>query len=255
MEGLSGVKTVSTKKDWHALYSCRHPRLYYAAMNETDYGQYQDRFVEFIVPALDEAFGREPDRCVHVVEFGALFGNTTLAYRNGLDWKQTYELVWQHSDDDQKPHTVPALRNMHVTGVDLAASALQYGLERGVFDEIVVQDFNGPLSADLIGRLERCDFLALVMVSSYIKTEALLRICDIFLRDRTKTKVYVFNDVCAYVDRNVTPEVIFHDYKNWTSKTFFNKSRDFTEEESALRHGCKEAWTYTWVVTFAPCPE
>jgi len=98
----------------------------------------------------------------------------------------------------------------------------------------------------------------------------------------------VYNVMMAFDSRNLTPEVLFGHVKvmapthlappdprtcgvalrcgprrarreaggragaaqGWTAKSSFNKHRGFTELEQKGQHGCKEAWTMTYMVTF-----
>ncbi len=234
---------VQTKQHWGNIYIEPTPVPYYTTMTPYDYGHYHDRFLEMFTPILDKNF---PDRAnnLDVVEIGTSYGNTTLAYKCGLDWAGCGK-VW--SDDSI---TLVPTRTVNVTAVDMSSPALTYGLNRGIFDTIVVHDFNAYPPAALVQSLDNADVLVLIMISSYIKTLPLQRLCFNFLADRRKKKVIAYNDTCAFDSRNLSPEALFAGIKNWTTSTHFTKHRNFTESESALRHGCKESWSYTYIVTF-----
>lgn len=235
---------VENKTNWHDIYSGDNPLPYFRTMSQFDYGFFQDRFLEIIVPHLDKVFGKETP--LRTTEIGCLFGNTAMAYKFGLTWAQT-GAFWE--DETAQPTPI---RPMHITGCDLAVGALEYGKRRGVYDETVLQDFNQPLTPSLIQNLGESDLLVLIMISSYIHTPSFLMICLNFLRDRTRRKVITYNDTCAFDTRNWSPEAMFSNLKGWTATSHFVKHRNFTEEERATRHGCTESWSYCWVVTFEP---
>ncbi len=137
----------------------------------------------------------------------------------------------------------------------MSVPALDYGLRRGIFNRVIPLDFNAQvLPQELVTRLVDGKLLVLIMISSYIKTLPLQRLCFNFLGDRSKQKIIAYNDTCAFDSRNLSPECLFAGVKGWRTSTHFTKHRNFTAEESALQHGCKESWSYTYVVTFDPLP-
>jgi len=234
---------VQTKQHWGDIYTYPTPMPYFTTMTPYDYGHYHDRFLEMFSTLLEKQF---PDRSkrLDVVEVGSSYGNTTLGYKCGYDWKTTGE-VWENDNIPLKP-----IRDVNVTAVDMSRPALDYGLNRGIFDTVIVHDFNAYLPTHLVTSLDSADVLVLIMISSYIKTLPFQRLCLHFLGDRQKKKVIAYNDTCAFDSRNLSPEALFAGIKNWTTSTHFNKHRNFTESESAMRHGCKESWSYTYLVTF-----
>lgn len=234
---------VATKQHWGDIYISSTPVPYYDTMTPFDYGHYHDRFLEIVTSTMD-AHHPERDRQLSVVEVGSSYGNTTLAYKCNYNWEQTGQ-VWK---DDSLP--LQPVRDVRVTAVDMSGPALQYGLNRGVFDSILMHDFNRFPPTELVTSLDAADCLVMIMISSYIKTLPLQRLVYNFLGDRSKKKLFFFNDTCAFDTRNLSPEALFAGIKQWTAKSYFNKHRDFTEEERSSRHGCKESWTYTYVVVF-----
>lgn len=244
MSAVDCVLKVETKADWGSIYTESTPVPYFDVMSPVDYGHYHDRFLEIINNILKKQ--NKDNQFLKVVEFGASYGNTTLAYRCGLDWESTGKF-WKNENEIIAP-----IRQMHVTACDMSVPALTYGLRRGVYDRICAQDFNATLDSGLVGDLESSDFLVMIMISSYIKTLSLQRICFNFLGDRSKQKIIAYNDTCAFDSRNLSPECLFAGVKNWTTSTHFNKHRDFTEDERLHQHGCKESWSYTYVVVFEP---
>ncbi|MGI9164527.1 MAG: hypothetical protein ACR2JI_16640 [Mycobacterium sp.] len=236
------IKT-HTKQHWGDIYFAPTPVPFFTAFTPYDYGHYHDRFLEIFSAYLHN---HHPDRteCLKFVEIGASYGNTTLAYKCGYDWSTTGQ-IW--SDD-----TVPLLpmRNVHVTAVDMSAPALRYGQARGIFDDVMVHDFNAHLPEILTAILHDADALVLIMVSSYFEALPFQRLCLNFLGDREKQKTIAYNVSCAFNSQNLSPEHLFAGIKNWTTSTHFTKHRDFTESESALHHGCKESWSYTYLVNF-----
>lgn len=236
------VLQADNKTDWGNIYTEPTPVPYFDVMTPTDYGHYHDRFLEIFDRILKETF--TTDDKLKVVEVGTSYGNTTLAYRCGLNWNQTGEF-WKDESQVLKP-----IRNMHVTALDMSVPALNYGLRRGVFDAIIPHDFNSHLTTEIIQSFEGADVLVSIMISSYIKTLAWQRLFFAFLGDRSKTKIIAYNDTCAFDTRNLSPEVLFAGVRGWSTSTHFTKHRNFTAEESVKQHGCKESWSYTYVVTF-----
>lgn len=235
---------VEKKADWGSIYTDPTPLPYFQVMSPTDYGHYQDRFLEIITNLLKKH--TDEDSLLNVIEIGASYGNTTLAYRCGLNWQQTGKF-WEDESLAMAP-----VRKMRVTALDSSVPALNYGLRRQVFDAVIAHDFNSNLTTELNSLLGEGDLLVLIMISSYIKTLSLQRICFSFLSDRSKQKIIAYNDTCAFDSRNLSPEALFAGVKGWTTSTHFTKHRNFTEEESVHQHGCKESWSYTYVVVFEP---
>ena len=56
--------------------------------------------------------------------------------------------------------------------------------------------------------------------------------------------------VAGRAGRGVRPAGARGAAQGWTAKSSFNKHRGFTELEQKGQHGCKEAWTMTYMVTF-----
>ena len=245
-ESEARVLKVDKKADWGNIYGQSSPVAYFETMTPFDYGHYHDRFLEIIQNTLKANDYVSESKCIQVFEFGASYGNTTLGYRAGLNWEETGQ-VWH---DDLKP--IVPIHNMHVTACDLSLQALEYGLGRGIYDRIVQQDFNTILKPEIIAALDSSDMLFCIMISSYIKTHSLQRIVFNFLGDRSVKKIFAYNDTCAFDSRNLSPECLFAGVKNWTTATYFTKHRNFTDEESLRQHGCRESWSYTYVVTFEP---
>lgn len=232
-----------SKQDWGDIYTSPTPMPFFTTFTPYDYGHYHDRFLEIFSAYLDK---HHPDRseCLKLVEIGASYGNTTLAYKCGYDWSTTGQ-IWS---DDNLP-LIPA-RSVHVTAVDMSAPALRYGHARGIFDDVAVHDFNAHLPEKIIASLGDADVLVMIMVSSYIRTSPFQRLCLNFLGDRKRRKTIAYNVSCAFNSRNLSPEHLFAGIKNWNTSTHFTKHRNFTEGESALHHGCKESWSYTYLVNF-----
>jgi hypothetical protein len=235
---------VNSKQHWGDIYLSPSPMPYFTTMTPYDYGHYQNRFLEFVCPFLDKHY---PDhsQLLEVVEVGSSYGNTTLAYKCGYTWEKTGQ-IWE---DDSLP--LEPLRSVNVTAVDMSQAALTYGAKRGIFDEIIVHDFNALISPPtVVTKLPSADLLIMIMISSYIKTLPLQRLVLQFLGFRDKKKILIYNDTCAFDTRNLSPESLFVGIPKWSTQTYFTKHRNFTEEESRLRHNCRESWTYTYFVTF-----
>jgi len=177
------------------------------------------------------------------VEFGALYGNTTLAYKFNKGWDETTK-IWA---DDAAP-LVPR-HSIHVMASDISGPALEYGLRRGIFNDICVHDFK-PFPPELSAAVADADMLFCLMATNYLKTLQWQRICLQFLGDRTKPKMLVYNVVAAFDKRNLSPEVLFASIKNWRASTHFIKHRNFSDEERPAHHNCRESWTLTYVVRF-----
>lgn len=183
-------------------------------------------------------------RPLRAVEFGALYGNSTLAYKYGMDWDKTVA-VWR----DPKAPLTPRF-NVHVTASDISVPALEYGLKRGIYDAVHAHDFNKVLPRDLTDAVMDADVMFCLMSTNYLKLIQWQRMCLQFLGDRSKPKLLCWNVVCAFDQRNLTPEVLFSALKNWTATSHFIKHRNFSDEERAAHGGCRESWTMMYVVRF-----
>jgi hypothetical protein len=195
------VLKVEKKTEWGSIYTEPTPISYFDVMTPTDYGHYHDRFLNIITNTLVKY--NPENKFLDVIEVGTSYGNTTLAYRSGFDWAATGEF-WKNEDSVFTP-----IREMKVTAIDMSVPALNYGLKRRVFDHTIPHDFNAPLTPELITSLESGDLLVLIMISSYIKTLPLQRLCFTFLSDRSKQKIIAYNDTCAFDSRNLSPEALF----------------------------------------------
>eukprot|EP00293_Proteomonas_sulcata_P015989 CAMPEP_0184299880 /NCGR_PEP_ID=MMETSP1049-20130417/10410_1 /TAXON_ID=77928 /ORGANISM="Proteomonas sulcata, Strain CCMP704" /LENGTH=234 /DNA_ID=CAMNT_0026610443 /DNA_START=48 /DNA_END=749 /DNA_ORIENTATION=+ len=225
------------KQDFGKIYYNQTPAQYISVLTPLDYGHYHDRLNVMI---HDEMLALN-DQVVSV-ELGSSYGNTTISYRCGYDWEKTSEF-WL---DDSKP--VEDKRPIKVIGVDISAEALQFGKDRGIFQEIVVHDFKDPFG-------EKIDFtnsnmMISIMTTYYIPTERWLEACYKFLADRSQPKLLVYNMLMAFDKRNWSPEVLFAGVPGWRSSTSFDKHRNFSETEKETRKGCNEAWTLTYFVHF-----
>lgn len=244
-EGGDATGDVSqVKEDWGDIYVAPSPMPYFHVMTPTDYGRYHDQFLHIFEKELLQEF--DIQKSLKVVEFGTSYGNTTLAYKCGMDW-QTVGSVW--NDDTVK---LIVVRDIYVTAVDKSVEALNYGLKRGIFDEIVPFDFNTTPLPTVMTALNDADLLVMIMVSFYTRTNTYMKTFFNFLGDRKKKKVIAYNHTHAFEPRNITPECLFAGVKGWKSTSYFTKHRNFTEIESAAHFGAKESWCTTYIVTFEP---
>ena len=170
-----------------------------------------------------------------------------ITFENTHQWKAACE-AWL---DESKP--LDNAFDVSVNAVDLSPEALGYGKRRGIFDETFQHDFAKPYPPAIMAKLEEADFVTSIMTTFYIPTERWMEGCFKFLADRSKPKMLVYNVMLAFDQRNLSPELLFAGIPNWTAKSSFNKHRNMTKIEQESNHGCTEAWTTTYIVTFHPC--
>lgn len=167
-EGGDATGDVSqVKEDWGDIYVAPSPMPYFHVMTPTDYGRYHDQFLHIFEKELLQEF--DIQKSLKVVEFGTSYGNTTLANKCGMDW-QTVGSVW--NDDTVK---LIVVRDIYVTAVDKSVEALNYGLKRGIFDEIVPFDFNTTPLPTVMTTLNDADLLVMIMVSFYTRTNTYMK--------------------------------------------------------------------------------
>lgn len=242
-EAFRGSMT-AVKTDWTSTYTSTEPNLYIKALEPLDYGHFQGRLLNIITPVLDNFC--EPGEKYKATEFGALYGNSTLAYKFGLNWDESVK-VWL--DDD---HPIHARHDITVVASDISKPALEYGKQRGIYDEICVHDFNEPKMPDMLLRsVYEGHMLFILMSTNYLTTEAFQRMLVNFLGDRSSDKLLVYNVVCAFDTRNLSPEALFGPtIKDYDVESHFVKHRNFSMEESKARNNCKESWSLLYVVKF-----
>ena len=236
--------TAINKTDWTYIYTQPDPVAYFAILTPLDYGFSHNRFCDMVSCHLEEILECKKN-LITAFELGANYGNTTLAYKCGLDWTAVGS-VW----NDPTSSIVPT-RNIRAVAVDLSEPALKYGLSKNIFNDIFHYDFNTRFTPMMESILEDSDMLVMMMTTSYLEYNSLKSIIEIFLRKRNKKKVMLYNWLCAFDNRNLTPDRLFFEYSNWyCHDSTFCKHRNFTEEEKILRFNCSEAWNYIYFIIF-----
>ncbi|KAJ1479653.1 hypothetical protein T484DRAFT_1813521 [Baffinella frigidus] len=228
------------KENFSSIYVEETPQSYVKTLIPVDYGHYHDRYHELVQAELEEFAPK--DRQMIAVELGASYGNTTLSYKCGHNWDAAVDF-WLN---EEKP--MEKKWDFHVVAVDISPQALGFGQRRNIFDTSIVHDFTNPPTHELATTLEKADFLTAIMTTFYIPTDRWHEMLFKFIADRSKPKLLVYNVMMAFDKRNLTPEQLFG--HGWTSKRSFNKHRNFTALEQTGQHGCKEAWTMTYLVRF-----
>lgn len=233
------------KENFGSIYVENSPQSYIERLNPVDYGHYHDRYTELVTAELAKFAPK--GRQMVAVELGSSYGNTTLTYKCGYKWEAACK-AWL--DEKQPLHKA---FDIYVNAVDLSNEALNYGKKRGIFDETFQHDFSQPFTPEISAKLIEADFVTSIMTTFYIPTERWMQGMYTFLADRSKPKMLVYNVMQAFDQRNLTPELLFAGIPNWTVKSSFNKHRNLTQIEQDSHHGCKEAWTTTYLVTFHAC--
>eukprot|EP00960_Hanusia_phi_P061500 764861-Hanusia_phi.AAC.7 len=161
------------KEDFGNIYVENSPQAYVQRLVPVDYGHYHDRYCEMINEELEKFAPK--DRGMSAVELGSSYGNTTLAYKFGLNWERAVESWMQ----DDKP--LQKKWDLNVVAVDISENALSYGSRRGIFDSCIVHDFANPPSNELAMAIENADFMTSIMTLFYIPTERWLEACYKFI--------------------------------------------------------------------------
>ena len=239
------VVTVINRTDWTYIYTQPDPVAYFAILTPLDYGFSHNRFCDMVSCHLEEILECKKN-LITAFELGANYGNTTLAYKCGLDWTAVGS-VW----NDPTSSIVPT-RNIRAVAVDLSEPALQYGLSKNIFNDIFHYDFNTIFTPMMESILEDSEMLVMMMTStSYLEYNSMKSIIEIFLRKRNKRKVILYNWLCAFDTRNLTPERVFFEYSNcYCLYAKFCKYRNFSEEEKIVTFNCCEAWNYIYFIVF-----
>ena len=104
------------QEDFGNIYVENSPQAYVQRLVPVDYGHYHDRYCEMINEELEKFAPK--DREMSAVELGSSYGNTTLAYKFGLNWEKAVE-SWMHDDQPLKKKW-----DFNVVAVDISEQAL-----------------------------------------------------------------------------------------------------------------------------------
>lgn len=234
---------------WMVSYDTADPTSYLAQTNRLGFGKFYDTIRVYINTELDAFTAQLADPAqLLAVEFAALFGNTTLAYKYDASWEDV-ATVWA---DPTAPLPV-AKRNITVIASDVFQPPLAWGQQRGLFQEVHVHDFNAPvIPVDLATRMAEAHILAAVSCARYFNSELTLqRLIMQFLGDRKIPKIAFWTNALAVKVHNLSPEALFAGIPGWTAKTHFVKAFDLTPEEIATRtDGGTEHWQQLFIVRF-----
>ncbi|KAL7518439.1 hypothetical protein ACHAWX_003263 [Stephanocyclus meneghinianus] len=79
-------------------------------------------------------------RNINFVDLCCCFGNTTMATIYGM----TYSEIRENWKDEESCRSIAASRrfNANVTGIDISAPALAYGISAGLYDDVVCSNLN-----------------------------------------------------------------------------------------------------------------
>ena len=120
------------------LYHEESPLSYIRWLTPLDYGQFQDVFVDFaetMVTKLENKNKITKNKKLKIVDLGCLYGNSSLALIDNKSWSDTISF-WMNQDQELEQN------KYYVIGADLSEEALLFGVQRGIYDAIFIQDFN-----------------------------------------------------------------------------------------------------------------
>jgi hypothetical protein len=201
----------------HSSYYCVSPTEYITLLN-LNYS-----------PKINEL----PSDCEVMLDAGASFGCTTLGCLYSWDfvkctefWKADIPLTGQ-----QRNETVIGKR-VKTIGLDVFHQPLEYGKRMNIYDEFICQNFEDAPCEQTLKSLNEADCLLLQHCVTYIPSERLIEWVHAFINDR-KVKKRLIYDVNPYFDNNrdMTPQDLFSDIKNWTVESSSFLYRDKTPEE------------------------
>ena len=220
------------------------PLKYIQRLTPLDYGQFQDVFVNFAQPMIRKLKPGGADKKLKIVDLGCLYGNSSLALMDKLTWNDTISF-WLNKDEKIKNKD-----KYKVIGGDLSEEALLYGLERGIYDEIFVQDFNRDFNHKLEGHIVNADILMCLMATNYMYQGRWKEIINqLFLKNRNeKDKLLFYNQVCLFQTEDISPNALLNEQCDWNLNKIFTKHRLLTPQESEANNLNKESWTYLYGV-------
>lgn len=229
---------------WDDVYDEGSPARYFQDLFTKDHAMWHDQLVELFAAELDAFVERTGgERELLAVEFAALYGNATMAYKYGLR-AHDVERAW-HEDE-----WLPAPRhNIRVVASDLDEKRLQYGLRRGLFAEVHAHDLNEPVLPEALARhMAQADVLVWMLGAYYMQLPLYWqRMVLQFLSDRRREKLVVYTDSPPFQPANFSPEALFAGVPGWTSVKRFMKVRNFS---LARPEGATEFWMNVYVVRF-----
>lgn len=235
----NGGSATHKKTDMTHVYLEDTPAAYIDFLGPKRYGVFQDRLCKFLAPTRKALLAATPTP--RLFDLGALYGNTTLALTNGMDWDETCSF-WLGNQ---------RLRSeFRVSAFDLSRQALSYGKRVGMYENVYVGDMNERFEAGAEESLRKADMLACCMALNYSVDGRWEEICKQFLQDRSRDKYILYSTVCAFDDRDFSPFKLFADVKGWSSEQLFCLHREFFEEETAVHDGCGESWAWVYNVKF-----
>lgn len=208
------------------------------------------------------AFGRQnyrpkrpilPEYTTTVLDCATLFGNTSLNFQFGMDFKASCEF-WKKNTpltDEDREKTLLGKR-IKIRGLDVMPLALEYTKNMNIIDEAIVQDFAADVSDATKAALMEADVWVMQQCMSHMPAERLQEWLGYFLADRSKPKRFIY-DFNPYFDPNDRkPGTILASHDNWTHTEEFYAYRDKTDYEySKSQENGRDMCVWHVVVDFA----
>lgn len=252
-------KTIIKQRSYAEEYDSNDPRTYIAEFGHDGpargFGRGHDEIMPLMLNQLEAWLERTGGaRPLKTVEYAALFGNSTMAYKYGCTWTDV-ERIWTTPDPLPSPRF-----DIEVVAVDKTVTRLKWGTERGLFAQAFGHDFNEPLIPTAVcQQMIDADLLVMMFCAAYIRRPlSFQRMVLQFLGNRTKPKLLMWTDSPPFMgNRNMSPEALFAGLPGWTTclhHFFFH--RYLTDAETAQRgDGAREFWQNLYVVQFEAMPE
>lgn len=141
-----GIKTDDKKQHFDDIYIQKDPVPFKERIIDTlDYISddfNRETFDRLILPWCKEQ--GTSGGTLNYVDLCSCFGNTTMAVVNGMNVEEIRE-NWRNQEACQKV-SKPRRFSTKITGIDISENALAYGINAGIFDEIIEADLNSPTS-------------------------------------------------------------------------------------------------------------
>lgn len=239
-QGVTLAHAEAPKANFDENYHLSGPEGFAANLGQLDYGAYQQPFIDFSKPMIEQYIKTKDNKNPTLIDIGVSYGNTTLNIVADKDWEECKEFWF-----DEKRSKLDK-KGWHTIGVDISDEALAYDLERGILDETFKINLNEEqIGDDLADALRRSDVLSCLMSSCYFDASAWQKLVDLFLSDRSRDKLVLYNLMIPFDTRlfEIGAQAVFNDHKNVLLQSMFTKHRNFTKFESEQQYGHKEAWT------------
>mmetsp|Transcript_106502 Transcript_106502/g.208828 ORF Transcript_106502/g.208828 Transcript_106502/m.208828 type:complete len:244 (-) Transcript_106502:206-937(-) len=224
--------------------------------NDAYYAPDPKQYSDLVKLSYNPEIALLPEYCHTVLDCACLYGNTSLAFMYGWDFKRSCEF-WEAGNPltaEERANTTIG-RRINVIGLDGSENAVNYSKRMHIIDQGIVQNFEHAMSVETESALEKADTWVMQHCLSYMPLENLHIWLNAFLKDRSRPKRFIY-DFNRYFDttRDMTPKALLKDIPSWklTTEKFYAYRQKTDEEFSISQENGRDMCVYHYVVDFEP---